>query len=264
MVWWRYESTGWRYHCQVLLSQALAISGQIDAAANLLDEIQRRPHPAFVFLDPDVLLARAWLAAGQGAVSQANASPTVAMRAGELGAPAGEAWRCTPLPGSVTLPSRSASTNCRAKLGSPRADRGYLRPCPGQRRCRHVLSASTAFESMGDRLAAADAAAQAASVYLSKGLRGSALGAAHALGVSPPNVAAPVLPALIDALHPLPLTSREREIATLAARGLSNRQIAEQLVLSVPTVEGHLYRATAKLGGVPRTRLPDVLAPEFE
>ncbi|HWN00284.1 MAG TPA: helix-turn-helix transcriptional regulator, partial [Streptosporangiaceae bacterium] len=55
-------------------------------------------------------------------------------------------------------------------------------------------------------------------------------------------------PALLAAAAPLPLTSREREIVTLAARGLTNRQIAEWLVVSVRTVEGHLYRASTKLG----------------
>jgi len=44
------------------------------------------------------------------------------------------------------------------------------------------------------------------------------------------------------------LTEREREIATLAARGLTNRQIAEHLVLSVRTVETHVSRVLAKLG----------------
>lgn len=54
---------------------------------------------------------------------------------------------------------------------------------------------------------------------------------------------------------PLPLTPRAREIVTLAADGLSNRQIAEQLVVSVCAVEGHLYRACAKLGTSDRTEL---------
>ena len=51
------------------------------------------------------------------------------------------------------------------------------------------------------------------------------------------------------------LTEREREIATLAAQGLSNRQIAEHLVLSVRTVETHVSRVLAKLGFSSRGQL---------
>ena len=54
-------------------------------------------------------------------------------------------------------------------------------------------------------------------------------------------------PALDLAAHPLPLTIREREIANLVAAGLSNREIADRLVVSVRTVEGHLYRACVKM-----------------
>lgn len=48
--------------------------------------------------------------------------------------------------------------------------------------------------------------------------------------------------------EPLPLTRREREVANLAARGLSNQEIAERLVISVRTVGNHLQRTYAKLG----------------
>ena len=43
------------------------------------------------------------------------------------------------------------------------------------------------------------------------------------------------------------LTRREREVAVLAARGLSNREIANVFVVSVRTVENQLSRAYAKL-----------------
>ncbi|MFI9155045.1 LuxR C-terminal-related transcriptional regulator [Streptomyces sp. NPDC053367] len=49
------------------------------------------------------------------------------------------------------------------------------------------------------------------------------------------------------------LTARQRQIVTLAAAGLSNRQIAERLTLSVRTVGNHLYGAYARLGGDRRT-----------
>ncbi|WP_327351797.1 ATP-binding protein [Streptomyces sp. NBC_01304] len=44
------------------------------------------------------------------------------------------------------------------------------------------------------------------------------------------------------------LTRREREVALLAAESLSNREIAERLVISKRTVDAHLERILAKLG----------------
>jgi DNA-binding NarL/FixJ family response regulator len=52
-----------------------------------------------------------------------------------------------------------------------------------------------------------------------------------------------------------PLTRRESEVARLAAKGLSNRQIATSLFLSVRTVECHLHTTYIKTGTGTRTRL---------
>jgi DNA-binding NarL/FixJ family response regulator len=51
-----------------------------------------------------------------------------------------------------------------------------------------------------------------------------------------------------------PLSSREHQIAELLARGLSNRAIAAQLVISQRTVDGHVERILAKLGFSARTQ----------
>ena len=55
------------------------------------------------------------------------------------------------------------------------------------------------------------------------------------------------------------LTPGERRVAELVAAGLSNKQVAAQLFVSVHTVEGHLSQAYAKLGIRSRTQLARAL-----
>jgi DNA-binding NarL/FixJ family response regulator len=68
-------------------------------------------------------------------------------------------------------------------------------------------------------------------------------------------------PGLVTANAAVPLTSREREIASLAAAGVASKQIAERLFLSVRTVNNHLQRAYSKLGVTSRAELDRVLTP---
>lgn len=60
------------------------------------------------------------------------------------------------------------------------------------------------------------------------------------------------------------LTPSERRVAAMAAEGLSNREIAQALFLSLKTVEMHLGRAYRKLGVGARTELPAALAESYE
>jgi len=55
--------------------------------------------------------------------------------------------------------------------------------------------------------------------------------------------------------RPEPLSAREQEVAVLAREGLSNRQIADELALSVRTVENHMSRTLRKLRLVSRSEL---------
>jgi DNA-binding NarL/FixJ family response regulator len=55
--------------------------------------------------------------------------------------------------------------------------------------------------------------------------------------------------------EPGSLTPQERQIVRLAARGLSNKDIAAQLFLSPRTVGHHLYKAYPKLGVASRGQL---------
>ena len=56
------------------------------------------------------------------------------------------------------------------------------------------------------------------------------------------------------------LTPSERRVAEMAANGMTNRQIAQSLFLTVKTIEAHLAAAYDKLGIRSRQQLPEVLA----
>jgi DNA-binding CsgD family transcriptional regulator len=55
------------------------------------------------------------------------------------------------------------------------------------------------------------------------------------------------------------LTAQQREIITLAGRGLTNGEIADRLFLSPRTVASHLYRSYPKLGIAGRHQLRDLI-----
>ncbi|MEJ1179063.1 MULTISPECIES: LuxR family transcriptional regulator [unclassified Pseudarthrobacter] len=55
------------------------------------------------------------------------------------------------------------------------------------------------------------------------------------------------------------LTRREQDIVELALQGLTDREIAQRLMVSVRTVEGHLYRTYVKLGVRSRDELASAL-----
>ncbi len=95
-----------------------------------------------------------------------------------------------------------------------------------------------------DRGAAVEALKQAAATFQRIGAvwrRDRTLDALRSLGGRAQRVAGGVL-------GPASLTRREREVATLAAQGLSAREIADRLYISERTVEGHLANVYAKLG----------------
>jgi DNA-binding CsgD family transcriptional regulator/tetratricopeptide (TPR) repeat protein len=77
-------------------------------------------------------------------------------------------------------------------------------------------------------------------------LEATALGAAE-LGMEPlRSRAANVLAALMS--RPSPLTSRELEVAALVAEGMTNKEVATRLRLSVRTAENHVLNVMNKLG----------------
>ncbi|MCX4855176.1 LuxR family transcriptional regulator [Streptomyces canus] len=112
--------------------------------------------------------------------------------------------------------------------------------------------AAQALEKRGFLLFAAEAYAQAAGSHRDPSAARTSRTRAVALARRCQGARTPALSGLVLG----ELTARQRQIVTLAAAGLSNRQIAEQLTLSIRTVGNHLYSAYARLGASDRDALP--------
>jgi DNA-binding CsgD family transcriptional regulator len=112
-----------------------------------------------------------------------------------------------------------------------------------------LLEVAEQLAEIGARRYALEAAVDAAEAFLRDGRQDSARRAAsrarelHVPGHGPK---APEIDGL-DGVA-IALTPRESQLIELAAAGLTNAEIADRLVLSVRTVESHIYRAMQKLG----------------
>jgi DNA-binding CsgD family transcriptional regulator len=228
---------------RVHLAYLLAASGDTDGARPVLDGLEVSSHPGMVAYLPELILARAWIAAAGGSVREgASLAASAAAAAAEGGQWAYEvlAWHT-----AVCFGSRSAGDRLAwlaSRVQGPRAPLALEHASAlAADDVEGLLAVSAGFEALGDYLAAADAAAQASSLSDSAAVESLV----RRLSVECEGARTP---ALVRAVRPLPLTSRELEIVSLAAEGLSNREIADRLSLSLRTVESHLYRAGAKLG----------------
>jgi DNA-binding CsgD family transcriptional regulator len=113
----------------------------------------------------------------------------------------------------------------------------------------HLLRVADDMEQIGALRYATEAAAHAADAFARAGREDSARRAAARCRALNGLGHGAILPAMTE-LDPtaVTLTPRESQLVQLASQGLSNVDIAQRLVLSVRTVESHLYRAMQKLG----------------
>jgi DNA-binding NarL/FixJ family response regulator len=104
-------------------------------------------------------------------------------------------------------------------------------------------------------LLAAETAADAAEAFRRAGDQRAATAASHRSTALAALCEGATTPGLIHTDAVVPLSAREREIAVLATEGLSSKDIAERLYLSVRTVNNHLQSAYSKLGVSGRAEL---------
>jgi len=213
--------------------------------------------PDACMVDGEKSMAEAWVCAAEGATSQAiSITRSAAKQERRLGRPAWEvmllqtatqfgdhttAEELAELAGQVQGPRAPAAAAHAAALAAGNGDA--------------LLDASHQYEAFGDRLAAADAAAQAVAAYQKAGLRGAAMKASSTAQRLAVECQGAQTPALRAATTAKPFTTRQREIISLAAQGLSNKDIAERLTMSIRSVEGHLFRASQRVAANSREQL---------
>lgn len=249
------------YWLRVAYTEALARAGEAESAGRSLSDMQRNQHPSFAFLESNRLIAAAWVAAARGRTTEAVDLVTEATEFARTHGQHAREVLC--LQNAIQFGDNRNHTERLDELaGLVEGPRASLVARWAAAQVAHdgdaLLAVSADLEAMGDRIAAADAAAHAANIFHSKNLRGSKLTASTRASQIIASCGA-TTPATRETASPLPLSKREREIAALVRDGLSNKEIADILTMSVRTVEGHIYRACNKLGFANRAELAELI-----
>ena len=255
------SASSWNFPAGLLLAQSHCVLGHVDAGAKTLAELHRRKGRHVAVFEAQLGLAEAWLSAAQGHVSGAISR---ALEAADLAKSTGQ--RAVEML-ALHDAARFGDQSCLQRLIDVAEDIGgrlaqihaaYAAALLNSDAAK-VYWAAEQFEAIWALLSAADAAAQAALLFKTTDDRRRAVEAAATADRLAAACGGVRTPALAEASQPLPLSTREREIANFVAQGLSNRDIADRLVVSTRTVEGHIYRACIKLDVSDREGLATVI-----
>jgi DNA-binding CsgD family transcriptional regulator len=246
------------------LAEILAVAGDPEQARLVLSQSDEVGPIAPIFV-ADRVLADAAVLASEGQTVRAAEAAASGARAARRRGLSGQALRCWYAAlryghadaarqiAALTSVEGTFALACR-KHAAASADRSGAA----------LDRAATEFRSFRSFLFAAEASREASAAHYREGrpaLAEASFEQANALLDPADPVVTPALstaPAVVAILTP-----REREVAQLAARGLSDRAIAEQLLLSTRTVETHLTRTYAKLGLRGRADLTAVYVQPF-
>jgi DNA-binding NarL/FixJ family response regulator len=244
------------------LTIVTAIVGRATDARREFDAIEWwASEPDACMVDAEKSIAEAWVFAAEGVTSQAiSIIRDAAMQERRLGRPA---WEVLVLQTATQFGDHTSAARLAelaADVQGPRAPAAAAHAAAlAARNGDGLVAASRQYEAFGDRLAAADAAAQAVVTYQRVGLRGAAMSASTTAQRLAAECQGAQTPALRAATTSQPFTERQREIISLAAQGLSNKEIADRLTMSIRSVEGHLFRASQRVGANNRDQLISML-----
>lgn len=249
-----FHQLGWplfEHFALVHLATQLAISGDAAGAAEAMrrDAALDLPDDCYYLLD--IHLAGAWNAIAHGDLRDAALRLTKAAEIGDaIGDRVGQVAVLHTLARigragevaedlvlvSAQLEGRLAPTRAAHAVALAHADGAALEEVSGQ------------FLELGANLLAAEAAADAAVNWRKAGQQRRAARCEQRAAAIAAGCENPVSPALASIASRSQLTQAERETATLATGGRSNKEIAAILGISVRTVENHLQRSYEKLG----------------
>lgn len=258
------ERSVWAGLCLGELAHAHALLGEVAAAEEAIELAGRTGLP----LGPAVVIpleqAKVWTLAARGDISGAVATALAAAERAlpaqvpfllhdvvRLGRPAPNAARVTG-EGPSAVASVTARLTGEGPLVALFAEHAAARTGP------ELDTVSRDFERLGLIVHAAEAAAHAARRYRHEGLTRSARAAETRAWALSRRCQGARTPALLDLDVP-DLTPRQREVALLAAQGLTNREIAARLVVSIRTVANTLYAVYEKTGVSDRAALAELL-----
>jgi DNA-binding CsgD family transcriptional regulator len=250
-----------------LMALAAAQAGDAVEAASAATEAAAAQKPGTWIYSEYIERANAWARASEGATTEAQAS---ALRAAELSASRGQLAAAFLNLHDLSRFGGFAEAAPRLASLAADVDGRFVRICADHaealmRRTPDQLEQSAvAFEEVGALLFACEAMAEAATMFRDQGREASARSCAaraRVLRTQCEGARTPILDS-VDGFEEL--TRREREIATLAARGVPNKGIARRLVISVRTVENQLQRAYRKLGVTSRQELASLLEADHD
>ena len=220
-------------------------------------ELVAMPLPSVRLMDVNVLRGQAWAHVAAGDLAGGRESLWEAKHlAGKWGQLAGAAEALFDL---IRIGDKDALDELRGLAGQVDGDLMSARVTHAQAVAEQdpllAARATEQFESMGALLLAAESAALDHRLSRSRGLHRRAAAASATTEQLAAQCEGANTPALSLTQDVERLSSREHEVALLAANGLTSRAIAERLFVSKRTVDNHLQRIYTKLGVTGRHQL---------